>query len=173
MKVIFLDVDGVLNSDEYIDRAKKSDLQGIERDIDVEKIKLLKKAINETGAKVVLSSSWRYTKNVKYLKELLARYGIFVDSTPFIQNERGLEIRQWLSENRGVEDFIILDDEIFESYDEELMKKLVKISNRNGYSLGEGLRQDDIDEIIRRLGRKKSRDKIEKEEQERWSIFEK
>lgn len=40
MKVIFLDVDGVLNSDEYIDRAKKQEIQGIERHIDVEKIKL-------------------------------------------------------------------------------------------------------------------------------------
>ena len=42
MKVIFLDIDGVLNSDEYIDRAKNS--QGIERHIDIDKVKLLKKA---------------------------------------------------------------------------------------------------------------------------------
>ena len=45
MKVIFLDVDGVLNSDEYIDRTKNQGIQGIERDIDVEKIKLLKKLV--------------------------------------------------------------------------------------------------------------------------------
>ena len=65
MKVIFLDIDGVLNSDEYVDKVKKSDIQGIERDIDIEKVKLLKRAIDETGAKVVLSSSWRYTKNAR------------------------------------------------------------------------------------------------------------
>ena len=152
MKVIFLDIDGVLNSDEYVDRVKKSDIQGIERDIDIEKVKLLKRAIDETGAKVVLSSSWRYTKNARYLKELLANYGIGVDSTPYIQDKRGLEIKKWLSENQGVEDFLIIDDEIFDSFDEELMKKLVKISNGNGRSLGEGLLPKDVNEIIERLG---------------------
>lgn len=160
MKVIFLDIDGVLNSDEYLDKVKKSEIQGIERDIDVEKVKLLKRAIDETGARVVLSSSWRYTRNARDLKELLANYGIRVDSTPYIQDERGLEIKKWLSENQGVEDFIILDDEIFDSFDEKLIKKLVKISNENGRSLGEGLLPKDVDEIIERLGRKKVKEEI-------------
>lgn len=162
MKVIFLDIDGVLNSDEYLDKVKNSDIQGIERDIDVEKVKLLKRAIDETGARVVLSSSWRYTRNVRYLKELLANYEIRVDSTPYIQDIRGLEIKKWLSENQGVEDFIILDDEIFDSFDEELIKKLVKVSNGNGRSLGEGLLPKDVDEIIERLGRKKVKEEIER-----------
>lgn len=166
MKVIFLDIDGVLNSDEYLDRIKNLDIKGIEREIDVEKIKLLKKAIDETGAKVVLSSSWRYTRNAQYLKELLLNYGIYAAVTPFIQNERGLEIKQWLSDNQDVEDFVILDDEIFNSYDEELMKKLIKISNGNGYNIGEGLLPKDVDEIIKRLGRTKIKQE-EKEETER------
>ena len=162
MKVIFLDIDGVLNSDEYLDKVKNSDIQGIERDIDVGKVKLLKRAIDETGSRVVLSSSWRYTRNARYLKELLANYGIRVDSTPYIQDIRGLEIKKWLSENQGVEDFIILDDEIFDSFDEELIKKLVKVSNGNGRSLGEGLLPKDVDEIIERLGRKKVKEEIER-----------
>ena len=162
MKVIFLDIDGVLNSDEYLDKVKNSDIQGIERDIDVGKVKLLKRAIDETGARVVLSSSWRYTRNARYLKELLANYEIRVDSTPYIQDIRGLEIKKWLSENQGVEDFIILDDEIFDSFDEKLIKKLVKISNENGRSLGEGLLPKDVDEIIERLGRKKVKEEIER-----------
>ena len=162
MKVIFLDIDGVLNSDEYLDKVKNSDIQGIERDIDVGKVKLLKRAIDETGARVVLSSSWRYTRNARYLKELLAKYEIRVDSTTYIQDIRGLEIKKWLSENQGVEDFIILDDEIFDSFDEELIKKLVKVSNGNGRSLGEGLLPKDVDEIIERLGRKKVKEEIER-----------
>lgn len=163
MKVIFLDIDGVLNSDEYFDKISNLDIQGIEQEIDIEKVKLLREAINETGAKVVLSSSWRYTRKGQQLKELLSNYEIYVDSIPFIQNERGLEIKQWLSENQCIEDFVILDDELFDSYDDVLTKKLVKISNGNGYSCGEGLFPRDVNEIIKRLGRKKEKNEIDQE----------
>lgn len=161
MKVIFLDVDGVLNSDDYFNRIRKLDIHGIEREIDVEKVKILKKVIDETNAKVVLSSSWRYTRNAKKLKDLLANYEIYcMDSTPFMQNKRGLEIKQWLLDNEGIEDFVIVDDEIFDSYDEKLIKKLVKVSNGNGHGFGEGLLWKDANEIIKRLGKKKSENKI-------------
>ncbi len=159
MKVIFLDVDGVLNSDEYFDKIKNLNVDGIQSEIDVEKIKMLNMAINETGAKIVLTSSWRYTRNAQELKKLLSEYGIPTDSTPFIQNKRGLEIKQYLLENPDVENFIIVDDELFDSYDDELIKKLVKISNGNGHNFGEGLLPKDIDEIIKRLGRNKSKNK--------------
>ena len=155
MKVIFLDVDGVLNSDEYFEKTKGLNLQEIYQDIDVEKIKLLKKAVDETGAKVVLTSSWRYTKNAIKLKELLKEYEIFVDTTPFIENKRGLEIKKWLLDNQNVDDFVILDDEIFDSFDEDLLEKLIKISDGNGYNFGEGLLEKDIDEILERFGRKR------------------
>ena len=46
----FLDIDGVLNSDEYIDRAKNT--QGIERHIDIDKVKLLKKALTKQVQKL-------------------------------------------------------------------------------------------------------------------------
>ena len=75
--------------------------------------------------------------------------------TPFINWERGLEIKQWLSENKGVEDYIILDDEIYDSFDQEMLRHLVKVSDANGRGLGEGLTQKDIDTIIKRFGRVK------------------
>lgn len=161
MKVIFLDVDGVLNSDEYFDKIKGLNIVGIENEVDVSKIKLLKKAIQETGAKVVISSSWRYKRNGQYLEQLLIKNGIFPAKTPFLKNQRGLEIRQWLKEHPDIEDFVIIDDEIFDSYDEELMKKLIKISNGNGKSFGKGLEQKDVEEIIKRLGRRKRREEEE------------
>ena len=152
MKVIFLDIDGVLNSDDYIDIAKNS--QGIERHIDIDKVKLLKKAIDETGAKTVLTSSWRNSNDIGPLRELLAKYEIYFDVTPFINWERGLEIKQWLLEHNRVEDYIILDDEIY-SFDKEMLRHLVKVSDANGRGLGEGLTQKDIDTIIKRFGRVK------------------
>lgn len=106
----------------------------------------------------MLSSSWRNTTDGRYLKQLLLQYGILTDSTPFLKNERGKEIKQWLEEHPDTEDFVILDDEIFDSYDEELMKRLIKISNGNGMSFGEGLQEKDVEQIIQRLGKKRQKD---------------
>lgn len=112
MKVIFLDKDGVLNSDEYFDSMKWLYTDGVESDVDIEKVKLLKKAVDETGA----------------------------------------------ADNPGTEDFVILDDEIFPSYDESLMKKLIKISTGNGKGFGDGLQRSDVDQIVQRLERIKQKD---------------
>lgn len=155
MKVIFLDIDGVLNSAKYFDRIKNLEITGIEEQIDIKKVELLKKAVDETGAKVVLSSSWRYTRKAQDLKNLLLKYNIYADSTPFMQNIRGLEIKKWLSEHQDVEKYVILDDEVFDSYNDELMQNLIKISNGNGHTFGEGLLPIDVENIIYRLGRKK------------------
>ena len=38
-----------------------------------------------------------------------------------------IEIKKYLSEHPEIEDFVILDDEVYESYDEALLKKLIKI----------------------------------------------
>ena len=46
MKVIFLDIDGVLNTNS-------------DREISDDKLKLLSELVSKTGADVVLSSSWR------------------------------------------------------------------------------------------------------------------
>ena len=129
-------------------------INGIENDIDVSKIVLLKKSLDETGAKVVLTSSWRYTRKAQELKQLLLSYGIIVDCTPFIDNERGIEIKKWLQGHNDVQDFVILDDEIFDSYDEKLMEKLIKISDTNGINYGEGLQPKHIQEIIQRFRKK-------------------
>lgn len=164
MKVIFLDMDGVLNSDEYFDSIEGQKIEGIEREVDIEKVKLLKQAVDTTGAHVVITSSIRYKHLGSLLQELLSSYQIDTDKTPFLDNERGLEIHKWLEENPETQDFVILDDEVFDSYDEELLGKLIKISNGNGISLGEGLLPKDVEEIIKRLGRVK---KKELEEEER------
>lgn len=161
MKVIFLDIDGVLNSDEYIDKIKGSMVKGIESHVDINKIKLLKEAVEATGAKIVLSSSVRYTMIGQELKQLLLDYGISTDTTPFMKHEKGKEIKKWLEQNIDIEDYVILDDEISKSYDETLMKKLIKISKGNGMNFGEGLQPKDVEQIIERLGRKKQRDEEE------------
>ena len=63
MKVIFLDIDGVLNTyqtfiDIYLEY-KKTKIRRLE--IDGDKVSLLSEIINLTGSKIVLSSSWRHS----------------------------------------------------------------------------------------------------------------
>lgn len=157
MKVIFLDIDGVLNSDAYFDSIKDRVMEGIEADIDIKTIELLNKAVKETGAKVVLDSSWRYRRKADELQEVLAKYGISIEKTPFIDNRRGEEIRQWLNEAEyvgyNVEDYILLDDDIFDDFDKEILEHLIKMDNTNSRGFGSGLQERDVSEIIKRFGR--------------------
>lgn len=123
MKLIFLDIDGVLNYEGY----ERFTRMGT-RFVDPVLIKRLKKIIDCTGAKVVLSSTWRrgiydmhegLTDTVDALdaEDLLAelnRYGIEIfDMTPmcgFIP--RAEEVRRYLDSWKGetIEQFVILDD---------------------------------------------------------------
>lgn len=121
MKVIFLDVDGVLNCETTQEQTREG-VKFVE-DRFVEK---LKRIVDETGAKVVLSSDWRYDRedevyNCDYLelKAKLAEYGIqFYGFTPIcLRNDRGFpiesrgfEIDQYLMAHDEVDKFVILDD---------------------------------------------------------------
>ena len=55
MKVIFLDIDGVLNSGAYDRRRNWNELT----DIDESRLPLVKQIVDQTGAVIVLSSTWR------------------------------------------------------------------------------------------------------------------
>lgn len=108
MKIIFLDVDGVLNSEEdQFDWNLQTDYH----------FELLKDLVDKTQAKIVLSSSWRKSeKNLKILQSRLKNFNLYIyDTTPYISNpciKRGDEIRQWItSQKESIESFVILDDE--------------------------------------------------------------
>ena len=53
MKVLFLDIDGVLNGHEWDDDAKSCNIRR-------ECVKHLNRVVQETGCKIVVSSAWRY-----------------------------------------------------------------------------------------------------------------
>ena len=55
MKVVFLDIDGVLNDDTTPSRTKSRLIF-----VDREKLLRLKRIVAATGAKIVLSSTWRH-----------------------------------------------------------------------------------------------------------------
>ena len=121
MKVIFLDVDGVLNC-EYT-KEKIDDILFVMDS----KIELLKTIIDQTGAKVVLSSTWRQgwldmehginSREVCHflaLQEKLTEHGIeLLFRTPIHTiDDRGAEIEEWLKTRNGepIESYVLLDD---------------------------------------------------------------
>jgi len=82
-KIIFLDIDGVLNCE--ID-----DIQNEFEDISKRCVKMLNTIIKETDAKVVISSVWRNNRTVDQLQELLEKYGFegeVVSKTPHLGKE--------------------------------------------------------------------------------------
>ena len=120
--IIFLDIDGVLNSDKYFDSIDNKECMNlVDRlmlDIDMSKVKILLEVINKTNAKVVITSSWRRMKLYPYIKERLISMGLpVVGETPIIEGRRGEEIKSYLLENR-VSNYCIIDDEVFKDYKE-------------------------------------------------------
>ena len=162
-KIIFLDIDGVLNCKNTFKEKKEERVfynKFLEKndfnlakismcDIDFEKLELLKYIVLETNAKIVISSSWKKLRYYLLIEELLINKGIpIIGATPYINNKRGTEIRKYLSENE-VNDFIIIDDEIFNDYDDELINHLVKTDFYN-----EGLNEEKAYEAINLIRKK-------------------
>ena len=117
-KIIFLDVDGVLN-DNITKAVAPSGCVGVMDS----KVKLLKTIVDLTGAGVVLSSDWKlcepenrdyqYLENKLWYKGGIRIYG----KTPDIDwRRRGQEILAWLGKHPQVTSWVALDDIMFEDF---------------------------------------------------------
>lgn len=121
-KVIFLDIDGVLNDDGEEQR---------EQVINPEFVSNLAYIVKNTGADIVLSSSWRGAvrsflefnnggrnqDDVEFLLKLFNEYGLTISDTTLDlgsgPDARPFEIRAWLANRPNITNFVILDDEMF------------------------------------------------------------
>lgn len=133
MKIIFLDVDGVLNNDENLnnDDALNDKL-----------ITILAELVKLSHARIVLTSSWRcFPDTIAKIMDRFAKFDLTLFSitregipyeelknTPWegikpcpcydlddeVCNDRGAEIAAWLLEHKdfNIEKFVIIDDEI-------------------------------------------------------------
>lgn len=150
-KIIFLDVDGILNEDTTPTRTKSRVMF-----IDEEKLLRLKRIVDATGAKIVLSSTWRYDRNdpehngdFMELQEAFRKVGLeFYSYTPVDAAgiRRGMEIKAWLGSHPEVKRYIILDDELFDYAERGLLPRLVKTSFCDG-----GLTEEHVQEAIEML----------------------
>ena len=104
MKIVFLDIDGVLNCNQTPNPRKFPFI------IDPVLLGRLNRLLELTGANVVLTSNWRYDPAGMFSAR---HYGVpFVDTTPDLPNEpRCNPILDWLRRHPDVERFIVVDDE--------------------------------------------------------------
>lgn len=154
MKVIFLDVDGVLNT-------PSSDARGPSGCIGVASgpLRVLREIVQKTGARIVLISTWKneWSKNEdlcsedgKYLERRLYRYGMRIldktkDSVALMQ--RGRSIADWLDSKNHVTDWIVLDDICFPDYDGEGIRDHLMLIDPET-----GLTEKHVDEAVQMLG---------------------
>lgn len=99
-KIIFLDFDGVLNSIEWYTTDNENRTKG---SFDPECIRRLNQIIEETGAKIVLSTSWRSDPDIVDLVKAIGIKGEVIGKTDYLNNSfivRGNEIKKWLSDNK-------------------------------------------------------------------------
>jgi hypothetical protein len=122
MKIIFLDIDGVLNNKESAKLKKVSIPEcpcwyGREvHPFDKRCVERLNIITDLTGAKIVVSSTWRlmFEQAPQVLVEHMQKMGVtgeVIGQTPRGSGFRGEEIQTWLDEHKDVEQFVIIDDD--------------------------------------------------------------
>jgi len=132
-KVLFLDIDGVLNSNFYYKYIYKPG-ENVSR-FDPYCVVLVKKIVEEFSLKIVISSTWRNGSMNRLLKELNENgFMEFLHKdwlTPVVRPaSRGKEIELWLQNHKDVTDYLILDDNQ-NIYDHQI-SKLVQTSTLLG-----------------------------------------
>lgn len=133
LKLIFLDFDGCINSENfYRNRPAKDSRPYPLSEIDLVSVGYLNQICLQTGAKLVVSSTWRHGRTLAELQNILAECGFvgeIIGVTPSLSHQgnhivRGNEILKWMQDNEkllGVsqggydndfEEYIILDDDL-------------------------------------------------------------
>lgn len=127
--VIFLDIDGVLNSNFWNCSHQREISDGTL--VDAEKIRLLGKLVQDTDAKLILHSGWRFwfdedmkplRAEAEHLLALLEREGLKLDGvTPDLTTEeirttkkfslvKADEILLWIADHKDVKNWVVIDD---------------------------------------------------------------
>lgn len=105
--VIFLDIDGVLNS--------MRSMKFMEM-VDMECARNLRRIVSHTNADIVISSTWRLGNSTHNLREIFYPWGLYrvigktCSNHPDRKSVRGDEIKAWI-DAFGCKNYLILDDD--------------------------------------------------------------
>lgn len=128
--VVFLDVDGVLNTRTTVERTPD-----FHTGIDDARVEILAKAVRKYGnADIVLSSDWKDMKEDEddfcYLISKLEKKGLaLAGKTTDHYNNRGEGILKYLEMHPEIEEFVILDDSLFDFKDYPNLWERLLITN--------------------------------------------
>ena len=121
MKVIFLDIDGVLVTRNSIKYQYLNFPDDTNIRFSKNAVRNLNKLIRLTKAKIVISSTWRLFHSLEELQNIFKKQGITgeIISTTSIERApveedipRGQKIAGWLAQHPEIEKYVIIDDDI-------------------------------------------------------------
>lgn len=126
---LFLDVDGVLNGDDWLSRVGHNTLPFPMRDINPICCARLIESMQGLPVDIVLSSSWRIYPRVN---AWMSFCGLTIfDHTPDLKSEfRGYEITAFLQVTPKLRPYVILDDE--DDFRPEQLPYLVRTNPKQG-----------------------------------------
>ena len=147
--VVFLDMDGVLGAGRVWAQNASKRWTCPAGWVDPAMVARLNRLVRRTGARVVVSSSWRKYLGADGVAAVLAACGFtgeVIGTTPVIAGEpaswRGREIDRWLMAHPRVRDWVVLDD-LLVSVD---AGRLVRTDMQRG------LTDDDVERAVAVLG---------------------
>jgi hypothetical protein len=130
VRVLFLDVDGVLNRTGF----RPDEVVGLRSWIEPELAQRLSDVLRETGAEIVLSSDWRCGRELPHLRDELRAAGIdapLLGVTPILTAEpRWREIEAWMTAHDVGPDAVVIVDDGFDMG--ALAARFVRASPLNG-----------------------------------------
>lgn len=149
MRVIFLDIDGVLNSEEW-DRYVQSFTYGARFNscylLSQEMILRLQNVVFQTNAEIVLTSSWRTNERAMCaLTRQLSLYHLSIrDSTLYsTYNTRADDINEWLRSHSNIHSYAIVDD-----YDDGFTQDDILAAHFVQTTYAQGLTPEKAEKII-------------------------
>ena len=150
MRVIFLDIDGCLVTARAMRIARElrtpGPLTNLNKCFDEDCVNVLNRFIEASGAKVVVSSTWRIGQTIASMQDIMNKNKVkceVIGLTGFDKDGiRGLEIWEWLLSNKGKwDDYLVIDDDSRDLVDYIPERKFVHVSNG---LMGKGLQEDHL-----------------------------
>lgn len=136
MRIIFLDIDGVLK------KGLTSPICEFEKEKPWEKFDklccyLVENLCLQVRAYLVISSNWRTAFDRKRMEQILGRLGYFLHPHDWRTDakgpRRGNEIDRWLANHLGIDEYLIIDDNNPREFTEHQQKYLITTETYDGF----------------------------------------